>query len=56
MFLHHIQIFKWIIYSNVRSETIKLLEESIVSMLFAISLSNIFLDPQARAIKAKLHK
>ena len=43
---------------NVRSETIKLLEENIGSMHFDTGLSNIFLDisPQARKTKAKINK
>ena len=46
---------KWIKDLNVRPETIVLLEENIGSMLFDISLSNIFPDmsPQARQTKAK---
>ena len=49
---------KWIKDLNVRTETIKLLEENIGSMLFDISLSNIFLalSPQARSTKAKINK
>ena len=49
---------KWIKDINVRPETIKILEENIVSRLFDINLSNIFLDifPQARTTKAKLNK
>ena len=46
---------KWIKDLNVRSETIKLLEENIGSMLFDISLSNIYIyiyifnmSPQAK--------
>ena len=52
------QSSKWIEDWNVRPETIKLLEENTGSMLFAISLNNIFLDmsPQARATKAKINK
>ena len=43
---------------NVRPETIKLLKENKSSMLFDISLSNIFLDTslQARETKAKINK
>ena len=43
---------------NVKTKTIKLLEENIDSMLVDIFLSNIFLDmsPQAREAKAKLNK
>ena len=48
---------KWIKDLNVRSESIKFLEESIGSTLFDISLSNNFLDmsPQAKEIKAKIN-
>ena len=44
---------KWIKDLNVRPKTIKLLEESVGSNLFDISLSNIFLgmSPQARETK-----
>ena len=49
---------KWIKGLYVKTETIKLLEESIGSILFDISLSNIFLDlsSQARETKAKINK
>ena len=49
---------KWIKDLSVRPETIKLPEENIGSMLFYISLSNIFLDlsPQARETKVKINK
>ena len=50
--------FKWIKNLNVRPETTKLLEEKISSMLFDITLSNIFLNlfPQVKATKAKISK
>ena len=41
MFLYHIQRLKWIIYLNVRSETIELLEENIVACSL-ISVLEIF--------------
>ena len=43
---------------NVRPETIKLQEENTGSTLFAVNLSNIFLDtpPQTRETKAKINK
>ena len=46
---------KWIKTLSVKSETIKV---NLGSMLFDISLSNIFLDmsPQARKTKAKINK
>ena len=49
---------KWIKDLEVRSETIKLLEENIGSMLFDIGLSNIFLNmfSQAGETKAKINK
>ena len=49
---------KWIKELNVRPKTIKILEENINSMLFDISVGNIFLDvsPQARETKAKIDK
>ena len=42
---------KWLKNLNVRPEIIKLLEDTLGSMLFDIGLSNNFLDvsPQARA-------
>ena len=49
---------KWIKDLNVKLETIRLPEENTGSGLFAISLSNDFLDltPKAKAIKAKISK
>ena len=49
---------KWIKGLNLRPETIKLLEENIGSMLFDISLSNMFLDMslQERETKTKINK
>ena len=49
---------KWNKDLDVRSETIKLLEEAIDNTLFDIGLSNIILDlpPQARETKAKINK
>ena len=49
---------KWIKDLNIRPETIKLVEESISSMLFDIGLSNIYLymSPQARETKAEINK
>ena len=59
LLISHTQInSKWTKDLNARTEIIKLLEEDIGSMLFDISLSNIFLhlSPQARATKAKPSK
>ena len=49
---------KWIKDLNIRPENIKLLEENIGSMLFDISLSNMFLDMslQERETKTKINK
>ena len=55
----HIKInSKWIKYLNLRTDTIKLLEENIGKTLFDINCSNIFLDPSPRVmeIKAKINK
>ena len=43
---------------NVRPETVKLLEESIINKLLDISLDNVFLDltTRAKATKAKMKK
>ena len=49
---------KWIKDLNVRSETIKLLEENTGKTLPGVSHSNIFLDPSPRikGIKTKTNK
>ena len=49
---------KWIKDLNVKSEPIKVLEETIGSTPFDISLSSVFLDlsPQAMATKSKINK
>ena len=49
---------KWIKDLNVRSETIKLLEENIVKILSDINHSRILYDPPPRVmeIKAKINK
>ena len=49
---------KYIKDLNIRSETIKLLEENLGSKLFDISLSNMVLDmsSQAKETKAKINK
>ena len=49
---------KWNKDLDVRSETIKLLEEAIDNTLFDIGLSNIILDlsPKAKETKAKINK
>ena len=48
---------KWIIYLNVRPETIKLLEENIGRTLFDITHGNILdLFPKAKERKAKINK
>ena len=44
---------KWIKDLNVRLDTIKLLEENILSRLFDFSLSNIFKDMSPNARKKK---
>ena len=48
---------KWIKYLNVRSETIKILEESTDSNFSDIGYNNIFLDmsPEARETKEKIN-
>ena len=48
---------KWTKDLNVRSATIKLLEEKIGMTLFDINYSNIILDlsPKAKETKAKIH-
>ena len=49
---------KWIKDLNVRSDTIKLLEENIGRTLYDINHSNIFFDPSPRImeIKTKINK
>ena len=49
---------KWIKYLNVRSETIKLLEENIGKTLDDINQSKILYDPtpRVREIKTKVNK
>ena len=49
---------KWIKDLNIRPETVKLLEESIINKLLDISLDNVFLDltTRAKATKAKMKK
>ena len=51
-------ILKWINDSNVRLDTIKLLEENIGRTLFDINCSNIFLNtsPRVMETKAKINK
>ena len=44
---------KWIKDLNVKTDTIKLLEENIGRTLFHISCSNIFLDLYPKANKSK---
>ena len=44
---------KWIKDLNVRSDTIKLLEEKIGRTLFDINHSKIFFDPPPRVMKIK---
>ena len=49
---------KWIKDSNVRPDTVQLLEENIGRTLFDIHRSKIFLDPSPRVmeIKTKINK
>ena len=49
---------KWIKDLNVRSDTIKLLEENIGRTLFDINHSKVFFDPHTRVmeIKTKINK
>ena len=47
---------KWIKNLNIRSETIKLLEENIIRTLFDINHSKILYDPPPRVMKIKTNK
>ena len=47
---------KWIKDLNVRSETMKLLEENIGRTLSDINHSKIFFDPPPRVMKIKINK
>ena len=47
---------KWIKDLNVKSDTIKILEENIGKTLFDINRSNIFLDPPPRLMEIKINK
>ena len=49
---------KWIKDLNIRSETVKLLEENIGANLHDIGLDNDFMDmtPKAQVIKTKINK
>ena len=47
---------KWIKNLNIRSETIKLLEENIIRTLFDINHSKILYDPPPRVMKIKINK
>ena len=54
----HKNKLKWIKGLNVRPETIKILEENIISTLFDINHSRILFDPPPRlmTIKTKISK
>ena len=47
---------KWIKNLNIRPETIKLLEETIIRTLFDINHSKILYDPPLRVMKIKTNK
>ena len=47
---------KWMKDPNMRSDTIKLLEENLGRTLFDINHSNIFLDPPPGVLKTKINK
>ena len=51
-------LIKWIKDLNIRSKTIKLLEENVGKTLFDINQSNILFDspPRVIEIKAKINK
>ena len=44
---------KWIKYTNVKPDTVKLLEENTSRTLCDVNSSNIFLDPPPRVMKIK---
>ena len=57
-YIIHKNELKWIKDSNLRSETIKLLEENIVDKLFDVGLGNAFkiLIPKTKATREKINK
>ena len=57
-YIIHKNELEWIKDTNLRSETIKLLEENIVDKLFDVGLGDAFkiLIPKTKATKAKINK